>query len=249
MAREIRPIIQVWGGKFMTSPELAEVESDVGLGPRALYFRERSAVLGNPSPAVVAELFGIFPGWLFDLVIPAATEAITADTAVAAYVEALTRWSKPHLDGIENLDRLAALLQTVTGGADASGLALFAGWRQVALPTDPLARVGYGLMVLREYRGGLHFAALRAVGLTVSEAVVADPEGGRDRLTRTAWSPDLADDLIARAQSRPDLSERWHRAESMTNERIAELLETTLSAEERAELLDLLRTLNAACRQ
>jgi hypothetical protein len=204
-------------------------------------------VLGNPSPAVVADLFGIFPGWLFDLMIPAATEAIVAEDAVAAYVEALRRWSKAHLDGIENPDRLAALLQTVIDGADASGLALFAGWRRVVPPTDPLARVGYGLMVLREYRGGLHFAALRAAGLTVGDAVVADPEGGRDRLTRTAWSPDLADDLIARAQSRPDLTDRWHRAESMTNDRIAELLESTLSAQERAELLALRRTLNAVC--
>jgi hypothetical protein len=48
-------------------------------------------------------------------------------------------------------------------------------------------------------RGGPHFAALRAVGLTVPEAVVADPEGGRDRLLRTAWAPDAADALIAAA--------------------------------------------------
>src|SRR3954468_17909584 len=97
MAPENRPIVQLWGGKFMTSPELAEVEGEVGLGQRALYFRGRSAVLGNPSPAVVAELFGIFPRWLFDFIVPTATEAISAEAAVNAYVEALSRWSKTNL--------------------------------------------------------------------------------------------------------------------------------------------------------
>ncbi|HKS45083.1 MAG TPA: hypothetical protein VJT49_08195 [Amycolatopsis sp.] len=242
-AREMRPIVQVWGGKFMTSPELAEVESERGVGRRALYLRGRSAVLGDPPPAVVAELFGIFPRWLSDLVIPAATRAITADAAVEAYVEALERWAKAHLAGIERPERLAELLLALVQKADASGLALFAGWQRVPPPADALARVGFGLMVLREYRGGLHFAALRAVGVTVPEAVVADPEGGRTRLLRTAWSPEQADELVARAQANVDLLDRWRRAEDLTDERVAELLEAALSAEERAELLDLLRKL------
>jgi hypothetical protein len=248
MAQEIRPIVQVWGGKFMTSPELAEVEREVGLGQRALYFRGRSAVLGDPSPAVAAELFGIFPRWLFDFVLPAATEAISADAAINAYVEGLSRWSKANLETIENPRRLAELLLRLINEANASGLALFAGWQQVEPPADPLARVGFGLSVLREYRGGLHFAALRAVGLTVGDAVVADPEGGRPRLLRTAWSPEQADELIAQAGRKQDLDQRWRRAESLTDERMTELLESVLDEQEREELLDLLRKLNGSAK-
>ncbi|GHF04198.1 hypothetical protein GCM10017786_42500 [Amycolatopsis deserti] len=232
IAKEIRPAVQKWGGAFMTSPELAEVEREAGLGRRALYFRGRSAVLGDPSPAVVAELFGIFPRWVVDAVLPTATERLGAEVAVAAYTEALYRWSKAHL----RESPLAALLPRLVEAADASGLALFAGWQRVEWPSDPVARIGHGLMLLREYRGGLHFAALRAVGLTVPEAVVADPEGGRARLLRTAWSPEAADELIARARRRPDLEERWRRAESLTDERMDELLEV-LSEPERAELV------------
>ncbi|NIH86629.1 SCO6745 family protein [Amycolatopsis granulosa] len=237
-AREIRSAVQVWGGKFMTSPELAEVEREVGLAQRALYFRGRSAVLGDPPPAVVAELFGIFPRWIIDLVLPPATAAIGAAAAVSAYTEALARWSKTHL----RASSLAELLPRLVDAADASGLALFAGWRQVAWPSDPVARIGHGLMVLREYRGGLHFAALRAVGLTVPEAAVADPEGGRERLLRTAWSPDAADELIAHARRRPDLDDRWLRAQALTDERMGELLEVLTEAE-RAQLVAALAAL------
>ncbi|MGI6873997.1 SCO6745 family protein [Amycolatopsis sp. 3B14] len=232
IAREIRPAVQKYGGAFMTSPELAEVEREVGLGQRALYFRGRSAVLGDPSPSVVAELFGIFPRWVVDVVLPPATEVLGSDAAVSAYTEALYRWSKAHL----RESALGELLPRLVAAADASGLALFAGWKQVSWPADPVARIGHGLMLLREYRGGVHFAALRAVGLTVPEAVVADPEGGRARLLRTAWSPEAADELIARARRRPDLEARRRRAESLTDERMGELLEV-LSAAERDALV------------
>ncbi|KAA9152496.1 hypothetical protein FPZ12_036895 [Amycolatopsis acidicola] len=245
MASEIRPIVQVWGGKFMTSAELAEAEKAVGLPPRMLYFRGRSAVLGDLPPAVAAELFGIFPHWLFALVLPAAVNAVSVKDAVVAYTDALARWSGTHLAGLEDPERLAALLQQVLAGADASGLALFAGWRAVDVPAEPLARVGHSLMVLREFRGGVHFAALRANAVTVPEAVVADPEGGYERLLRTAWQPAEAEALVARARARSDLDERWRRAEAMTDEVVTELLDATLTPEEQSDLLSSLRDLDA----
>jgi hypothetical protein len=244
VAERIRPIVQVWGGKFMTSPELAEIEKEAGLGPRSLYFRGRSAVLGDPSPAVASELFGIFPRWLFDLVLPPATEALSAPDAVRAYSAANAAWSSAHLADVPKPARLADLLFQLINAADASGLALFAGWQHAVPPDGELARLGHALMVFREFRGGLHFAALRAVGLTVGEAVVADPEGGRERLARTAWQPDAIDELIARADAKPDLRARWHHAETLTDERVNELIDATLTEDERTELVDLLVSLD-----
>jgi helix-turn-helix protein len=78
LANRIRPVVQVLGGRFMTSPELAAVEAEVGLPPRSLYVRGRSAVLGDVPPKVAAELFGIFPHWLFDFVLPPAGRTPTA---------------------------------------------------------------------------------------------------------------------------------------------------------------------------
>ncbi|NBH05986.1 hypothetical protein [Amycolatopsis sp. SID8362] len=235
-ANRIRSVVQVLGGKFMTSPELAAVEAEAGLPPRSLYLRGRSAVLGDVPPKVAAELFGIFPHWLFDFVLPAATAAIDASAAVRAYSESSARWSRVNLSAASEPGRLAELLFRVVDAADASGLALFAGWKNAERPEGDVERLGFALMVFRELRGGLHFAALRALGVTVPEAVVADPEGGRARLLRTAWPEDAADALVAAAERKPDLRERWRKAESITDERIDELLASALSEGESAEL-------------
>ena len=244
LACDIRGYVQRWGGAFMTAPEMAEVEQEAGLGSKALYLRGRSAVLGDPAPAVVADVFGIFPGWLFDLLLPAAVQAISAPDAVEAYRKALGRWARARLGAVEEPGRLAALLRRLVDCADPSGLALFSGWRSVAWPSGEPERVAHGLMMLREYRGGLHFAALRSVGLSISEAVVADPEGGRGRLLRTAWQPEAADELIARASAVPDLHERWRRGEGLTDERMGELLAAALDGAEQVELRQRLRVLD-----
>ncbi|WP_318305926.1 SCO6745 family protein [Amycolatopsis solani] len=234
-ANRIRPVVQVLGGAFMTSPELAAVEAEAGLPPRSLYLRGRSAVLGDVPPKVAAELFGIFPHWLFDFVLPAATATVDAPAAVRAYAESSARWSRVNLSAVPEPGRLAELLFRVVDAADASGLALFAGWKNADRPEGDVERLGFALMVFRELRGGLHFAALRALGVTVPEAVVADPEGGRARLLRTAWPEDAADALVAAAARKPDLRDRWRAAEALTDERIDELLGSALSEGELAE--------------
>ncbi|MFE0022374.1 hypothetical protein [Amycolatopsis sp. NPDC059021] len=236
LARRIRPVVQVLGGGFMTSPELAEVEAEAGLAPRTLYLRGRSAVLGDAPPKVVAELFGIFPRWLFELTLPPAIEALPAPAAVRAYAESSARWSRGHLSGVSESGRLADLLFRLVDGADASGLALFTGWQSAERPAGAAERLGFALMVFRELRGGLHFAALRASGLTIPEAVIADPEGGRERLLRTAWSAEDADALIASASAKPDLADRWRAAERLTDERVGELMAAVLTEAERDEL-------------
>ncbi|MGW5742516.1 SCO6745 family protein [Amycolatopsis sp. NPDC003861] len=236
LANRIRPVVQVLGGKFMTSPELAAVEAEVGLPPRSLYVRGRSAVLGDVPPKVAAELFGIFPHWLFEYVLPPATAALDAPAAVRAYTESSARWSRVSLSAVSEPARLAELLFRVVDAADASGLALFAGWKNTGRPTGDVERLGFALMVFRELRGGLHFAALRALGLSIPEAVIADPEGGRARLLRTAWPEDAADELVASAERKPDLRERWQRAEALTDDRIGELLASALPEPELAEL-------------
>lgn len=236
LASRIRPVVQVLGGRFMTSPELAAVEAEAGLPARSLYLRGRSAVLGDVPPKVAAELFGIFPHWLFDFVLPPASAVLDAPVAVRAYAESSARWSRINLSAVSEADRLAELLFRVVDAADASGLALFTGWKNAERPSGDAERLGFALMVFRELRGGLHFAALRALGLSVPEAVIADPEGGRERLLRTAWSEEAANELTAAAERKPDLRDRWHRAEALTDDRIGELLASALTDPEQAEL-------------
>jgi hypothetical protein len=52
---------------------------------------------------------------------------------------------------------------------------------------------------------------------------------------RTAWPEDAADELVASAQRKPDLRDRWHRAEALTDERVGELLASALTEPEQAE--------------
>lgn len=236
-AHDIRGVVQRLGGAFMTSEQLAAREAEAGLGPRALYFRGRAAVLGSPGPAVVTELFGIFPAWVVEALVPAANEAVSDDAAVAAYLVGLWDWSREHLP-VDH--RLADLLLRVVDAADAGALPLFAGWRAAVRPIDASERVGHGLMLLRELRGGLHFAALRAAGLTIPEAVVLDPDGGRSRLLRTAWRPEVADRLIAGVEARPHLAQAYQAAQRATDDRVDEVLAAALDDRERAELVRLL---------
>ncbi|MEV1114141.1 hypothetical protein AB0I91_03680 [Actinosynnema sp. NPDC049800] len=227
------PLVEI-AGSFMTSPELAAREEAAGLPPRTLYFRGRTAVLGNPSPGVVASVLGIFPEWLVE---KALVRAFPADRAIEAYLGGCWDWSRNHLAGTPEPARFAELAFAVVDGAEASALPLFRGWREAARPDDGPAALGHALMVLRELRGGLHFAALRAVGLDVTQAVALDPGGGRGRLLRTGWRPEDAEALLASVADRPDLAARWRRAEQLTDDRFDDAL-AVLSDAERAEFAD-----------
>jgi hypothetical protein len=241
-AADTRDVVVRIGGAFMTSDEFTEVEAGIGLPQRMLYFRGRSAVLGDPSPAVVTETLGIFPAWVVGFAAQAAGQ-VAADKAVATYSQACWNWGRAHLVDAVDPARTAELLFRITDTADASALLLFAGWREAARPTEPAEALAHALMLTRELRGGLHFAALRASGLSVTEAVVADPGGGKARLLRTAWSPEAADELVAKASRKADLTERWQHAESLTDLRFGEAAADALNPTELAELRDRLLAL------
>lgn len=235
------PIVNL-GGAFMTSEEMAAEEVALGLPERSLYFRGRSAVLGDPSAPVVTALFGIFPDWLIELMISKSVPAVSAAEAIDAYTRACASWGRRVFADDSTTSRAATLLGRMVDAADLSALPLAAGWQVQPRPGDAPAHLAFTLMLARELRGGLHFAALRTCGLGIREAIVADPGGGRGRLLRTAWSPDEADVLIARAHRRSDLIERWQRAELLTDESFGLALRLLTDAE-RDELTELLTSL------
>ena len=217
-ARTTREVVVHRGGRFMVAPELATRERLLQLPARSLYFRGRSAVLGDPPPAVVAELFGIFPAWLVELALTSKTGELAAPQAVEAYSAGCWEWGRNHLGAVPEPDRVADLLFGVVDEADGTGLALFAGWRLAPRPDDAPGRLAHALMVARELRGGLHFAALRSCGLGVVDAVFTDPDGGPDRLRQTGWREQDVEPVRARLRERDDLPERWRRAQQITDE-------------------------------
>jgi hypothetical protein len=117
--------------------------------------------------------------------------------------------------------------------ADAGALALFSAWRAVPRPTGPVDRFAHGLLLARELRGGLHFAALRAVGLTIAEAVLLDPDSGPARLTQLGWSRAAAHAVEDRLAA--DSLARWARAQELTDQAFAAAC-AALTAEQLARL-------------
>ena len=239
LAHGTRQVIVTCGGAFMVSPHLAAEEQRLGLPERSLYFRGRSAVLGGPPADVVGSLFGIFPQWLIGLMLDQATPLASAEQVIEAYTRGCAAWGRDELPADDAAAEAAELLYRVADAADLSALPLAAGWRVQRRPKGNAERLAHALMLTREVRGGLHFAALRACDLTIPEAAAADPNGGRARLLRTGWTPDDADELISRAERRGDLHERWHRAERLTDEAFGTAL-AVLGDPERAKLVELL---------
>ncbi|MGP3927576.1 SCO6745 family protein [Streptomyces sp. 8N616] len=225
------------GGRFMTSPDMTARGAELGLADRLLYFRGRAGVLGTAPPVVVTQVLGIFPAWIIDYTWENSA-GVTPEQAVTAYAQGCWDWGRNHLTGTPEAVRTARLAHRVVDAADGSALPLFTGWRAARRPydTDGPAALAHALMLLRELRGGLHFGALRACGLGVTEAVVADPGGGRARLLRTAWPEDEADALVARAGKIPDLTERWRRAERLTEDAFDRAVAATLPEAELVEL-------------
>ncbi len=227
----------------MTAPQLFAAEAEAGQPKNALYMRGRSAVLGDPPPVVVAELFGVFQTRLVEVLL--SRGSLAADAAVAAYSAGLWQWSRDELAAAAEPGALADLLLKVVDAADACALPLFAGWRAAPRPDGDVERLGHALMLMRELRGALHFAALRTNGVRIAFAVLADPEGGPTRLRRLGWRDEDIEALQSEAASISDLADRWKAAEAATD-RLAEETLSVLSPDELVDLTARLTALSAA---
>jgi hypothetical protein len=236
--RSTRAALVDTGGRFMTAPEMDDAGQRVGLPGPVLYFRGRVGVLGEVTASVASAALGIFPPSVIQAVWQQ-TEALPAATALSAYLSACHDWGRHHLGDLRDADALVDAAEHIVDSADVSALLLVAAWREMRRAGDLPARTAQAIMLLRELRGGLHFCALRAEGLEIPMAVLADPSGGPDRLRRTAWSPEAADALQARADAVSDLHARWQRAEAATDTALARCAEA-ISPAQRGRLANLL---------
>ncbi|MFD4430450.1 hypothetical protein [Nocardia sp. NPDC058497] len=224
------------GGAFMLSREVRDFGDTVGVpGFHGTYTRGRGGVLGDVDADVVSAAFGFFePGC-----IRAAWESVPlpAADAAAAYLAACHDFGRRKLAGFDEADaeRLAELLARVVDAAPSAGLPLFAGWRAMPLPADGRAALVQVSHVLRELRGGLHFIAVTANGLTPLQAILIAGSPMSDGPTHArllGWSEpfeEVTDEMRA----------RWDAAEALTDELIAPCFEV-LDADERDELATLL---------
>lgn len=231
------------GSAFMISPEILAEEERAGLPRRSLYFRGRAAVLGDLPPHAVHALYGVFPMRVIEYMIGGSAH-LPAERAVEAYLESCWTWGRNHLSGAPG--ELAGLLFTVVDAADLTALPLVAAWQAATRPAagDHPAALAQALMLARELRGALHFCALRACGLSITQALILDPNGTPARLRRTGWTPEEIDHLTSSAAANPPLADRWRQAEQFTDSAFGSAL-SVLGPGALSQLVALLEALTA----
>jgi hypothetical protein len=237
-AHRTRQAIVDAGGKFMTDAVMSEAAQPFGLPAGVLYFRGRVGAVGDITAPAAAALLGIFPRPVIDQVWRE-TAAIPPAAATHAYARACAAWGERHLSSIPAVDRLAELAEQVVDRTEPSALALLSAWIAQPRPPSGAARAAHALMLLRELRGGIHFAALRTQGLDIPSAVLIDPTGGIPRLQRTGWTPDWIGELQQRAAALSNPQARWQRAEAMTDAAFGDCV-TRLATDDQNALEDLL---------
>jgi hypothetical protein len=226
---------------------MAAKEAELGIPERTLYIKGRVAAVGDVSQRVAQSLYGIFPDYYVSFGYRRAA-ALSAADALAAYIDVCSSWGESEFshEEVSACEELAHALRTVVACTDASGLALFGAWQSVAVElTSPRAAAAFELMRVRELRGGLHFAALRAEGLAVSRALMADRiDGGYDRLLRSGWTRKDAGRLRDDYESAPAVQDSWDRAEERTGRVFGAALRAALGDEKSEALVDQLVALS-----
>jgi hypothetical protein len=244
LARRTRATIAGTGGRFMLSPQMAAAAEALGVQSYVLYVRGRLGPVGELTAETATSVLAIMPAGLVRRAFERSAE-LSAERAAEACTEVCRQWGRDHLAGIPGLDRLAALGEKVVDAAELSALPLIAGWRAVPRPSDPPARAALALHLLREHRGALHLATLRAHGLDVPVAILTEPGPGEARLRALGWRDADIETVRARAARIADPAGRWAEAERDTDVAFGLALEV-LDAAEADELVRLCDAVAAA---
>lgn len=235
-AREIGRTLYDTAGAFMLAEPTAAKARDLGFGdPLQLYVAGRLGVLGDTTPEVAAAAHGFLAPAAAAEVWPAVAEVCSRETAARVFGDACAEYGETTLASLSDSDagHLADLAERVVDAAP--GTPLFAAWRAAPRPLTPRARAAHLMNLLREWRGGVHVAAVSAAGLTPLEAIMSD--GGEFYAEAFGWpkpwpEPGGKSAEIALVADRVDTA-------------CGRVIGGTLTEHEAAELLALVRTAGA----
>ncbi|BFU44403.1 SCO6745 family protein [Krasilnikovia sp. MM14-A1004] len=186
-------------GLIYFAPEAHERYAALGIPEPMGYFASRSAALGPVGPGPVAAAFYNFNPALIARALPAAwsrtTPAAAAAARLAAADAALTRGLGGAVHGPE-VAKAAQLARRAAeaAAAHAGGRALYAAHAELPWPDAPHTVLWHAQMLLREFRGDGHVAALLVAGISGLEALVLHAASGEveERFLRISrgWSRD-----------------------------------------------------------
>ncbi len=219
------PTIHNLPSNFMLDPATYQAGSELGYAGIDFYFAGRGGVLGDAPGSVVAAAFIFFNvGYVIESWERSASIQ-QRDQAANAFAQQAHGWARKNLSGSQ-LEIIAELAGKVVAEADPSAAPLFAGWRELEVPTDAPAAALHHLNALRELRGAYHGAAVVAAGLTAREAQSLD---NPTMAPIHGWFDDVPADETKRAQ--------YERAGEATDHAFARFF-TVLNDSEAQALLD-----------
>ncbi|TCK19925.1 SCO6745 family protein [Pseudonocardia endophytica] len=138
------------------------------------YFASRAFPLGRVPAQVVHAAFYSFADGEAARHIPSAWATVPPETSFDAWrrgsAASVRRILGDGLAASPGLARAADLATKAAHGAPTNGRVLFAGWRSLDVPSDPVTRLWHSATMLREHRGDGHVAALVGAGVGGTEA-------------------------------------------------------------------------------
>ncbi|GAA5174982.1 hypothetical protein GCM10023321_80000 [Pseudonocardia eucalypti] len=138
------------------------------------YFASRAAPLGRVPAEVVHAAFYSFADGEVARHIPSAWEMVPPEVSFAAWrrgsVASLRRILGDEVAGSPGLVRAADLTAKAATSGPTEGRVIYAGWRTLEVPSDPVARLWHSATMLREHRGDGHVAALLGARIGGTEA-------------------------------------------------------------------------------
>ena len=140
------------------------------------YFAARAAPLGRVPAQVVHAAFYSFAEGEAARHIPSAWETAPPEVSFAAWRQgsaaSVRRILGDELADSPGLERAADLTTKAATSAPVGGRVMYAGWRTLDVPADPVTRLWHSATMLREHRGDGHVAALLGAGIGGTEAHV-----------------------------------------------------------------------------
>lgn len=227
------PAVSTVGSHFMLDGATYAYGASIGFSGLDFYVTGRGGVLGDvPADVVTAALTFFAPEhvrtqWELGRAVMPPLEAATAFAGCAA------TWAATHVPDDLDAARLADLAGRAVAGARVAGAPVFAGWRQLEVPSDPKAAAVHHLNALRELRFAIHAAAIVSSGLSPLEAM---------SLRSPQMIPLFGWEGPADVEG---LQPRWDDAEERTDAGMAHVFEA-LNPEERTELAGLAQDLHDA---
>src|SRR6201991_3178980 len=138
------------------------------------YFASRAAPLGRVPAEVVHAAFYSFAEGEAARHIPSAWETAAPEESFNAWrrgsAASVRRILGEELAESPGVARAADLITKAAAGAPTHGRVVFAGWRTLEVPGDPVTRLWHSATMLREHRGDGHVAALLGAGIGGTEA-------------------------------------------------------------------------------